>query len=88
MTHTITTLKGSYTGSLAECLAWQEEHQGAMADIDGVDLGELRVEAGEGEDRDTGRIESIDGDMALVAWDSGVKTPCPLADLRLAGEDE
>lgn len=130
MTHTITTLKGSFTGSLAECLLWQEEHQGAMADIDGIDLDELRVQAGTprseeawwswhdadqsrwsssteeaeqrcaawvagesddgpdvGDDHDTGRIESIDGDMAYVAWDSGVKTPCPLADLRIAEED-
>lgn len=41
-----------------------------------------RVEAGEGEDRDTGRIESLDGAMAYVSWDSGVKTPCPVADLH------
>lgn len=41
-----------------------------------------RVEGGQGEDHDTGRIESIDGDTALVAWDSGVKTPAPLSILR------
>ena len=40
-----------------------------------------RVEAGEGEDHDTGRVVSVDGDMAIVAWDSGVKTPCPVEDL-------
>ena len=44
-----------------------------------------RVEAGQGEDHDTGRIIEIDGEMALVAWDSGVKTRHPLADLTLEG---
>lgn len=44
-----------------------------------------RVEAGEGADHDTGRVERIDStDMAYVAWDSGVKTPAAIADLRLA----
>lgn len=42
-----------------------------------------RVEAGAGDDRDTGRIERIDGSMAFVSWDSGVKTPAPLADLAV-----
>ena len=42
------------------------------------------VEAGEGEDHHIGRIRSIDGDMALVAWQSGVTSPCPVADLSLA----
>lgn len=41
------------------------------------------VEAGEGEDHDVGRIISIDGDMAIVAWQTGVRTPCPIADLSL-----
>lgn len=41
------------------------------------------VEAGEGEDHDTGRVERLDGDMAFVAWDSGAKTPCPISDLRV-----
>lgn len=37
-----------------------------------------RVEGGEGEDYDTGRIESIDGTVAFIAWDSCVKAPaCP-----------
>lgn len=40
------------------------------------------VESGAGEDHDTGRIISIDGDMATVSWDSGVRTPCPISDLR------
>lgn len=41
-----------------------------------------RVEAGEGKDHDTGIIDTIDGDVAVVGWDSGVKTRHPLADLR------
>jgi hypothetical protein len=41
-----------------------------------------KVEARYGEDHDTGRIIAIRGDMAEVAWDSGVRTPCPIADLR------
>lgn len=42
-----------------------------------------RVEAGEGEGHDTGRVESIDGATAFVAWDSGVKTPADVASLRM-----
>ena len=42
-----------------------------------------RVEGGIGEDHDTGRIERIDGDIAFVAWDSGVKTPAPLCILAI-----
>lgn len=48
---------------------------------------DARVEAGEGEDHDTGRVVSVDGDMAIVAWDSGVKTLCLVEDLRKI-EDE
>jgi hypothetical protein len=44
----------------------------------------LKVEAGEGDDHDAGYIISIDGAMATVAWDSGVRTPCPIADLAQA----
>lgn len=42
-----------------------------------------RVEAGEGEDHDTGVVQSVDGDVAMVAWDSGVVTPCDVASLQL-----
>ncbi len=38
MSHTITTAKGSHTGTLREVCAWQCEQQGAWADIDGVDV--------------------------------------------------
>lgn len=46
-----------------------------------------RVEAGVGQDYDTGRVIEIDGAMAIVAWDSGVRTPCPLADLAVIADD-
>lgn len=46
-----------------------------------IEVGD-RVEAGEGDDYDTGRVESIDGDVAFVAWDSGVKTRANLSALR------
>ena len=36
------------------------------------------IVAGRGEDRDAGKIVSIDGDVAVVAWESGVRTPCTL----------
>lgn len=45
-----------------------------------------RVEAAEGDDRDTGVVHAIDGSTATVGWDSGVTTTCPLADLRLTTE--
>lgn len=44
----------------------------------------LKVEAGEGPDHDTGIIVSVDDEgMAIVAWQSGVRTPCPIADLEI-----
>lgn len=42
---------------------------------------QCRVQAGQGEDHDIGRIHKIDGDMAIVGWNSGVVTPCPISDL-------
>lgn len=47
-----------------------------------IEVGD-RVEAGDGDDYDTGRVERIDGDSAIVAWDSGVKTPMDLTALRV-----
>ena len=41
------------------------------------------VETGAGEDYDTGHVVEIDGDIAVVAWDSGVRTPCPITDLTI-----
>jgi hypothetical protein len=43
---------------------------------------EMRVAAGQGEDRDTGTVDSIADGMAVVRWDSGVVTPCPVDDLE------
>ncbi len=43
----------------------------------------VKVAAGTGEDRDTGYIHMIEGDAALVGWDSGVSTMTALADLTI-----
>jgi hypothetical protein len=42
-----------------------------------------KVIAGSGGDRETGFIHEITGDIAIVGWDSGVRTTCPLSDLAL-----
>jgi hypothetical protein len=43
-----------------------------------------RVEAGEGDDYDTGEVYGgVDAETVLVAWDSHVKTPAPVATLRV-----
>jgi hypothetical protein len=34
------------------------------------------------EDSDTGRVIAIDGDIATVAWASGVRTACAVESLR------
>ena len=44
-----------------------------------------RVEAGSGDDHDTGRILGIDGDEALIGWDSCIATIESLAHLRRIG---
>jgi hypothetical protein len=46
-THTITTTKGGLTGTLAEVCGWQAEHQGAVAEIDGVDVSDVDFDAEE-----------------------------------------
>jgi hypothetical protein len=43
---------------------------------------EMRVEAGYGDDHDTGTVDEIRGETAIVRWDSGVVTPCPIEDLE------
>ena len=45
----------------------------------------MRVAAGSGEDYDNGRIDSINGNLAQVSWDSGVCTPLNLTqdDVRI-----
>lgn len=35
------------------------------------------------EDYDEGRVMSYDAKAAIVAWQSGVRTPCPKKGLRL-----
>ena len=43
-----------------------------------------RVEAGEGDDYDTGEVYGgVDAETVLVAWDSNVKTPAAVATLRV-----
>lgn len=51
--------------------------------IEAMELG-YKVQAGQGQDHDTGYIHHVDDRFARVAWDSGVVTPCPLADLQPA----
>lgn len=41
-----------------------------------------RVTGGSGRDRDTGQIVSIQGNVAIVFWDSGVQTPIDVSDLH------
>jgi hypothetical protein len=44
-----------------------------------------RIHAGSGEDHDTGRIvAALDAGLCRVAWDSGVVTPCAIADMSSA----
>jgi hypothetical protein len=46
----------------------------------------MRVEAGDGDEYDTGIVHSIQGKSAVVGWDSGATCLVPIADLRLSGE--
>lgn len=41
-----------------------------------------KIEAGKGEDHDTGHILAINGDMATVGWDSGIRTLCQIVELE------
>lgn len=43
-----------------------------------------QITAGQGDDRDTGRVDAINGDTVTVAWDSGVVTTQPAETLVLA----
>jgi hypothetical protein len=40
-THTLTTLKGSITGTLEQIADWQDKMQGAMPDLDGIEESDL-----------------------------------------------
>ena len=46
-TYTITTAKGSFSGTLRAVAEWQAEHQGSYADIDGVDVDGVDFDADE-----------------------------------------
>ena len=46
-----------------------------------VDFRGVKIAAGEGSDRDTGYIDSIDGTTAIVRWDSMVVTACDVEDI-------
>lgn len=52
----------------------------AIETRDGVEIevGDWVV-AGEGSDRDCGRVSSIAGEVVRVYWESGVETPCDVA---------
>lgn len=39
----IKTLKGEYEGTMLECLQWQAEMQGAMPEIDGIDISDIEI---------------------------------------------
>ena len=64
-THTITTAKGTHTGTLAEVCRWQAEYQGAYADIDGVDVSGIEMD-----------LDDVDAAVAAVraAIDAEVST--------------
>lgn len=44
-THTITSAKGSYTGTIEDVCAWQAQMQAAYAAIDGVDVDAIDFDA-------------------------------------------
>lgn len=44
----------------------------------------MRVTGGAGADKDFGRVDEINGQMATVSWESGVVTPCPISHLTVA----
>jgi hypothetical protein len=73
--------------SAAGCGTWDDEALRTLTKAlekmgeDEVAKGD-RVEAGEGDDHDTGRVLAVDGDRAEVGWDSGVRTWTPVSDLR------
>lgn len=54
--------------------------------VDDVIYVGARVEAGNGDDYDTGSVVAFERDMAIVSWDSGVRTPAPFGILRRLGQ--
>jgi len=41
--HIISTLKGSYAGTLLACMEWQATMQGAMPYVDGRDISDISI---------------------------------------------
>ena len=56
MQYTITTTKGTFTGTIEDICKWQAEMQGAYADIDGVDVDGIDFDA-----------DDMDATLAAVA---------------------
>lgn len=76
-------------GVIGELETAAQEHAANVAAERGIRPG-ARVQAGEGEDHDTGRVVQIGGEYdgrtiganeAVIAWDSGVRTPADLSSL-------
>ena len=53
---------------------------GKFVAADEIVAGDL-ILGGSGDDREPGEVISVDGKMAVVAWDSGVRTAAPVSDL-------
>lgn len=47
-----------------------------------VDFADVKIVAGEGDEKDMGFIDSIDDTMAIVRWDQGIVTSCPTEDIE------
>lgn len=70
-------------GGAITLTAWESAGAAALRAA-GFAIGD-RIQAGRGEDRDTGRIvAAIDAGLCRVAWDSGVVTPCAITDMTRA----
>lgn len=47
-----------------------------------VDFEHIKIVAGDGDDRDTGYVDSVNGTTAVVRWDSLVVTTCDTEDIE------
>ena len=75
MKYRISTVKGGTAGTLLECLRWQAEYQGAMADIiapDGrscsIDDLDLSVASPDDPYREAGDLTPEEAAAAIAAW--------------------
>ena len=71
---------------MIKCFYGQGESEMTKQEAQKAIENSTKVEAGEGDDHDVGVILSVDGNMAIVGWQSGVSTPCPIDDLKTANE--